>query len=287
MSCKLFFEESPLYKNFEVEVPLSITSIKLPSINLFCKKCNSIQTFVYKSKTDRQGDYYENRGIRETTVYSKQVNEAGLSKGAHITNPSSGEIINITYRCEGCKKTKQFYSIKISEDRDYIMKIGQFPPWNISISKNLKKILKNHEDIYKKGLECESQGYGIGAFAYYRRIVEEIIDDILDRILEIVTKENKKDFIIVLEKAKKSHRAAEKIKIVKDELPSILMSEGDNPLKSLYKHLSEGIHTSSDEECLRKASDIKNILIFIIDIVIGTQNAHKNYKNSLKKLEDM
>jgi len=36
---------------------------------------------------------------------------------------------------------------------------------------------------------------GIGAFAYYRRIVEVIID----KILEVVTEENKKDYMNLLE----------------------------------------------------------------------------------------
>jgi hypothetical protein len=283
MSCKKFFEEAPLYENFKIDIPLDIINIKLPSINLFCKKCGSIQTFVYKYKTDRYGDNYVNRGVLDRNSYSKQL---GRPQNAPINN-SSGEILNITYRCEGCKETKQFYSIKINDNQDYIMKIGQFPPWNITINKNLKKILKNHEDIYKKGLECESQGYGIGAFAYYRRIVENTIDDILNRILEIVTEGNKKDYIKVLEQAKQSHRVEDKINIIKNELPVILMPEGDNPLKSLYTHLSEGIHASSDEECLKKAKYIKNILIFIIDTVVGVQNNQKEYKNSVKKLQNM
>ena len=89
-----------------------------------------------------------------------------------------------------------------------------------------------------------------------------------------------------LEQAKQSHRADQKINIIKDQLPSILMIEGKNPLKSLYKHLSIGIHSLSDDECLKKAKNIRNILVFIITILVNTQNSHKNYKNSFNELEN-
>ncbi len=129
-------------------IPSSISSIKLPSINLFCENCDSIQTFVYKYKTDRYGDHYVNRGILEKSPLSKQATE--YPQNPSVTNPSSGEILNITYNCAGCNEAIQYYTVKISDNNDYLMKIGQFPPWNISIDKNLKKILKKYKIIYKE-----------------------------------------------------------------------------------------------------------------------------------------
>ncbi len=75
MPYKDFLENYPLYKSFKVIVPSSISNIKLPSINLFCENCDSIQTFVYKYKTDRYGDHYVNRGILEKNPLSKQAPE--------------------------------------------------------------------------------------------------------------------------------------------------------------------------------------------------------------------
>jgi hypothetical protein len=267
MPYKIFFENYHLYENCDIDTPFHTTNIPCPPINLFCKECDSVQTFEFEYKTDRYNNTV--RGFRDNSnQLSKQAREVPIDSPT-IKSPSS-EITNITYLCAGCKKTKQFYSIRIDHDIKKIMKIGQFPQWDISIDKNLKKIMKNHEELYKKGLICESQSYGIGAFAYYRRIVEVIIDEILVKILEVVTEENKKDYMNVLEQAKQSHRADQKINIVKDEIPTLLMIEGTNPLKSLYKHLSIGIHSLSDEECLKKAKSIKNILIFIITILVNT-----------------
>jgi hypothetical protein len=55
----------------------------------------------------------------------------------------------------------------------FVQKVGQFPPWSIRVDRNAEQILGQHVEIYKRGLTCESQGYGIGAFSYYRRIVEQ------------------------------------------------------------------------------------------------------------------
>ena len=58
-------------------------------------------------------------------------------------------------------------------------KVGQSPAWDIVMDKELESLLGDHAYFYKSGLICESQRYGIGAFAYYRRIVEEVIDELL------------------------------------------------------------------------------------------------------------
>jgi hypothetical protein len=39
----------------------------------------------------------------------------------------------------------------------YVRKVGQNQPWEITIDKNLEKMLGEHIGFYKKGLVCESQ----------------------------------------------------------------------------------------------------------------------------------
>ncbi len=164
------------------------------------------------------------------------------------------------------------------------MKIGQFPPWDISIDKNLKKILKKYKVIYKKGLECESQGYGVGAFAYYRRIVEGTIDDILVKIISLVPEENKNDYLETIKQTKKSKRADQKISMVTKYIPDTFMIKGNNPLKLLYNHLSIGIHSLSDEECMDKANQIRIILNYLISTSIIIQENQEKIKSSCDKL---
>ena len=58
--------------------------------------------------------------------------------------------------------------------------------------KKLKDLLGEHKDYFRRGLICESQGYGIAAFAYYRRIVEETIDLLLQQISDLMSEDNEK-----------------------------------------------------------------------------------------------
>lgn len=64
-------------------------------------------------------------------------------------------------------------------------------------------MLGEREETFKKGLTCESQGYGIGAYAYYRRIVEEVIDELLDGIADLMSGEDKEKYMEALEEKKK------------------------------------------------------------------------------------
>ncbi len=41
-------------------------------------------------------------------------------------------------------------------------------------------MLGEHLKDYRKGLICENHSYGVGAYSYYRRIIENVIDDLLN-----------------------------------------------------------------------------------------------------------
>ena len=134
--------------------------------------------------------------------------------------------------------------------------------------------------IYKKGLACESIGYGIGAFAYYRRITELVIDKLLDSIKDCLLEEEKPNYIEALEFTQNSHIAEEKIALVKDLLPPSLRPNNYNPLAILHELLSEGIHNLPEEECLEDAKSIREILIFLVDQIEN----HRKHKEILLKV---
>ena len=75
-----------------------------------------------------------------------------------------------------------------------------------------------------------------------------------------------------------------KIELVKDLLPPVLKANGINPLGTLYKILSEGIHNKSDEECISIASSLRTILIFLVKQVIRSHDEKKEFTESMKKL---
>jgi len=260
MPNKEFLEKTPLYKKFNLTVQPELCNIPKPAIHMFCPVCDSEQTFSMTS------DY---RGGGKTFYHNAR---------------SEGEVVLAVYVCAGCSSFSRYFLIKISEDLSYVIKVGQWLSWDISMNKDLEKTLGKHTEIYKKGLICESQGYGIGAYAYYRRIVELIIDQLLDDIEDLVPEIEKAKYHAALEKTKKTRITAEKIDLVKDMLPSSLKPEGMNPLSVLHEKLSEGLHEDTDEECMQIAETVRESIVFLVQQVTASKNASKEFTERTKKL---
>jgi hypothetical protein len=256
---KEFFEEYSLFKKFTTSIPEYVNHLKIPSINMFCQTCKSVQTFGEHNK-------YHTHGTNHTNVYLSNLD------------------MSIVFICQSCKRTFRQFQIHFNSDRTYCYKFGQYPEWEIKIDKNLEETLGDHAPLYRKGLVCESQGYGIAAFAYYRRITEDIIDELLDSISELIAPEDKEKYQVALEKTKTTRVTQEKIDLVKDLLPSTLRPSGYNPLGVLHSELSEGLHAESDQACLEVAGHVKSILTFLINQIIHTREANKEFTASMKTL---
>ncbi|MDB5122680.1 MAG: hypothetical protein JWP94_809 [Mucilaginibacter sp.] len=253
-----FLEEYSLFRKFHCDVPMTVNLFPKVPIHMQCLTCQSEQTF-------------------------NMINE--YHEFFHYVNVPSGDTKHrLLYRCESCKKFERLFYIYIDRNLKYLYKIGQYPEWEIKIDKQIEKALGKHAANFKKGLVCESQAYGIGAFSYYRRITEEIIDELLESISNIIPPEDKEKYNEALEKTKRTRVTQEKIDIIKDLLPSILRPNGINPLGVLHSELSEGIHSSSDEECLEHAEHIKNILVFLLDQIIQIKHSASAFSESMKKL---
>lgn len=271
MPNKKFLEEYPLYRKFKTNQSwyrqyhsgVKADKIEKPAIKMFCAVCGSDQTF------NMFNEYYE-----------EYVNE--------IVN---GRIRDLRYRCASCHKSQRiflvaFHTEKKDTDQDSLVleKVGQYPAWSIEMDKELEEMLGEHAEYYRRGLICESQSYGIGAYAYFRRITEDVIDKLLESILDLVEAEEKEQYREKLEEVRKEKTAEKKINLVKDLLPKSLQVDGMNPLKELYGVLSEGIHDKTDEECMEKAEAIRGILVFLVNQVARTKRDKKSFIEGLKKI---
>ncbi len=259
MPDKEFLEQYPLYRKLWVEnLPHNTDQIPKVPIKMNCPTCKSEQTFVMTN------EYYENFD--------------------YSNHPLKGIEFRLKYICMHCSKFERYFYVKVSEDKKYLKKIGQYPPWEITPEPNIERLLGEHSDYFKKGLICESQGYGIGAFAYYRRITEEIIGQLLDEIAELMSGDDKDKFLKALEETKKTVVTQDKIALVKGLLPSILRPEGMNPLSTLHSLLSEGLHSKSDEACMQSAMSIREVLVFLVNQVSASKKASKSFTSSMRKL---
>ncbi|MEO3407909.1 hypothetical protein AAFN85_28585 [Mucilaginibacter sp. CAU 1740] len=255
-----FLENYSLFRRFTFNVPDTLDRLPHVPIHMFCSICKSEQTF---NMINRYHEFFN---------YSNA--------------PSANAKLRLVYQCQSCKKFERLFFVYIDPHLKYAYKIGQYPEWEIKIEKQIEKALGKHSTNFRKGLVCESQAYGIGAFAYYRRIIEEIIDELLESISDIIPNEDKEKYNLALEQTKKTRVTQDKIEIIKDLLPAILKPNGVNPLGVLHSELSEGIHNLSDADCLERAEHIKNVLIFLLNQIIHTKNSASAFSESMKKLLD-
>jgi hypothetical protein len=179
--------------------------------------------------------------------------------------------------CRNCRLFSKTYAVEIrmtKDDEAVVFKYGEDPPFGPPLPSRLLKLAEDQRDLLLKGRRCENQGLGIAAFAYYRRVVEEQKNRILDEILRVSrTLGAPEELLSELEAAKQERRFTQAIDGIKHGLPQALLTNGHNPLALLHNALSEGLHGGSDDECLELATSIRYVLS---DLVERLSHALKN-----------
>lgn len=254
---KEFLETYSLYKWYTLKNTSRLEYIKYSSpVKQDCPTCRSEQTFVFK-------EY-------EMAQWMEKPGRANVS----LSDIYKSRSLKINYLCMGCSSFEMNFSIRFSPDGESVQKIGQYPSYTHKISSNLKEFLSDeYLDLFKKGITCESQSYGIGACSYYRRIVELEIGNLLDQIESEVENSDLEEFKELVREAKESHFASNKINFLAKVIPSFMKPGGRNPLALLYEVLSIGIHQLNDDQCLEQAEAIRETLESTIRLLNANKDA--------------
>ncbi|HID8535836.1 TPA: hypothetical protein ACXIMI_000928 [Stenotrophomonas maltophilia] len=170
-----------------------------------------------------------------------------------------------TYKCSNCQETEKTFALAARRDKDVesgqCYKFGELPGYGPPTPARLTKLIGPDRDLFLRGRRCENQGLGIGAFVYYRRVVEGQKDRILDEILKVSRKLGSPAASLAkLEAAKAEARFSQALAGVKDAVPQALLINGHNPLLLLHSALSDGLHDRTDEHCLEVASSVRVVL---------------------------
>lgn len=289
MLTKQFYEDYPLYKTITTTTPSSPDHLEpfVPPIKLQCETCDG-------------------------ATWNNQYHQVHAVK----SNKNLEVYLVAIYSCSDCKTNQSVFVVRFfSHGRDVVcrpvpnsppmevvhrnvaqviteaknptlaMKVGQFPPWSLSISKPLEKALGKYKSYYKKGLACESHSYGIGAYSYYRRIVEGILDGLLPMVTELIPEgEGRDKYLAALEAIKDGRQTQDKCDLVKDLLPASMRPEGMNPLGILHHALSEGLHALEDQECLALAEEMRAALDFFVGQLETIMAGKKQFTESIRKI---
>jgi hypothetical protein len=168
----------------------------------------------------------------------------------------------IDYRCRNCQKKLKEFSVRVyylqEDNESYAIKFGEHPQFGPPIPPRLISLIRPDREIFIRGCRAENQGLGIGAFAYYRRVVENQKGRLIKEIEKVARRLGATPEVLeIFEDAANQTQFSTAIDKIKDAIPQSLLIRGHNPLSLLHTALSQGLHAQSDEECLEIAQDIR------------------------------
>ncbi len=170
----------------------------------------------------------------------------------------------VHYSCRNCRRNRKTFSVAVmptSGGRGQALKLGEDPPFGPHTPSRVISLIGPDRDLFLQGRRAENRGLGIGAFSYYRRVVESQKGRIIQEIKKVAERLGARSEILkALEAAKAETQFSKAVDDIRAAIPDIQLIDGQNPLTLLHKALSKGIHAKTDAECLSLAQDIRIVL---------------------------
>jgi hypothetical protein len=192
--------------------------------------------------------------------------QTGGTEGEHWRS------VFLRYHCRNCFGSTKEYALRLQvkavedETATEITKLGEWPAWIARVPSRVFKLMGDDRELFLKGRRAESQDLGIGAFSYYRRVLERQKAALIDKIVAAARRTNAPlEVIGRLERARDAWEFTRAVDEIKEAIPENLRIRGHNPLVLLHRALSKGIHARSDEECLQLAANIRVVLCELAD----------------------
>lgn len=270
------------------------------SFDYFCEEENSIKTFELKLPIATSEyyekfpgnkipvDFFDNLDRLNYTQHfegickSCQKKQLELVLSVYSDQKFPKDKNNILKSVDGVyKNIDEFENKKI---KVYLKKIGVSPEPKIEVDKRIQKYFdRETNNWYYKGIKLYNQNFGIGSFAYFRRIVEKELFSILKDVSTLSSTDPKLSKVIT------DYNETSKISTLYKNsfnlLPKSLQLLGDNPFEILYSHTSKGLHNLTEQECLNEADNIHKILEYVIRKVNEEKSELLEIRNIIKNLK--
>lgn len=198
----------------------------------------------------------------------------------------------VSYSCSNCIVSAKAFIIRVQDGSNTSVictKVYQEPPFGQPVPKRLFHIIgEANREHFLQARRAIARGLGIGAYGYYRRIVENTKFDLVSSVLEIARATNASPAQVeLLKKAQSETQFSKAIVMLRDvsAIPAVLLIDGHNPLSLLHDLLSEGIHELSDSECLERAQESEIILCEIANRMQIAVTEQKTVKAALASIQ--
>ncbi len=210
------------------------------------------------------------------TVFHKEEIDCGWDK--FIRSPNLIFVFN--FLCSRNLKNHLVYFVfKLETGAQKIQKIGQFPSVADLAEPSVRKyrpVLGKQFPELTRAIGLAAHGVGVGSFVYLRRIFERLIEE----AHQAASKNSPWD-----EAAYQKSRMDEKIEMLSSHLPEFLVQE-----RSVYRILSVGIHSLSEQDCLNSFDVVRVGIELMLDEKLQKLERDKKAKSaseSLKKLREV
>jgi hypothetical protein len=260
---KEFLERIPpntevFISDFEAQHKDGWTRVAVPAIELHCDKCQGLRFFA-------------------PTENGKTIND-------HKPFDAFLE-----YVCRNCRTEVKTFALTAAFDEQATQwratKYGEVPTFGPPTPARAITLIGPDRDLFLKGRRCEIQGLGIGAFVYYRRVVENQKNRIFDEIIRVAEHVAPDPALKAeLDAAKKETQFTKAVDSIKHALPQMLLINGQNPLVLLHSALSTGVHEEADKDCLEIAGSIRVVLVEFADRLAQAMKDEAELKNAVTKL---
>lgn len=200
----------------------------------------------------------------------------------------------IRYTCRDCGQWGKTFALILSPNVAVkatvltSIKLGEYPPFGSHLAKRLQDMLPETDlKLYRKGLRVEREGQGIGAAAYFRRVVDNQWKALVKKLRDAAEKLGTPlEGLRIFEEALTQQQFSTAVDMLRDAIPAkLLILDGRNPLTLLYKPLSVQIHNLSDEQCLQQAADIRVVLNETFDNISRVLKDDETLKAAVSRLQ--
>lgn len=252
--------------------------LSVDDIHIHCFQCKGNRNFRlhYTSPEDHCGGCFI--PVKDVPVEMQSSSQEGYYD------------IFLRFICCNCGGSEKSYAIRYRlEDTDngiiQCIKYGEHPNFGPIIPNKLNSLVGSDRDLFLKGLRCENQGLGVGAFTYYRRVVEDQTTRIIQQIRKVAVKISAPEKSLnLLDAAIAETQFSKALEIAKDAIPQSLLLQGHNPLLFLHDNLSDGVHNLSDSECLEIAQDIRVVLSELSERLAQALKEDREVKDAFSRL---
>jgi hypothetical protein len=238
-------------------------NLRLPKLTLHCPRCAGGRHF----------DPVEKGPLVPKPASTRKPSEARFRTAV------------VAYRCRNCKSQGKDFALSIDTHRQALLKLGEDPAFGQKIPRRVLNLFGEDKDVLLKGKQCENHGLGVGAFSYYRRLVEKRRNTLFELIISVAEANAADAEILATLKMARAERQFDKsFEIVGESVPQSIKVDGQNPLTILYAALSEGIHGLTDEECLKRAQAARTVLELVVTKVDTALAEREEIRRALGQL---